>query len=127
MTRIDWKYAVAVCLVCLVAVAQGYTQEKSDFQKGKIVTVKKLTGTPSSTTSTGSDAQLRAAQYKYIVSVQVADKVYDLQVESVAAELQELLREGAEVDIKVDKRTAQVKDSLGRITDFPIVATHPAG
>lgn len=129
MPRIGFKILV-LCFICAIVTAQTVAQEKDDFQTGKIVSVKKAPTNrgiePTSNAAGSSDAPLAGRQYNYTVSVQVADKIYDIGVESMTAELQKLLAEGQSVNVKIGGRTAQMKDSLGRVTSFPILGSHPA-
>jgi hypothetical protein len=129
MQRIGWKVWL-LCSICLIIAAQTVAQEKDDFQKGKIISVKQMPTNkgiePASNAAGSSDAPLANRQNNYTVSVQVADKIYDLSVESMTSELQKLLVEGQSVDVKIGGKTAQVKNSLGRVTEFPILGSHPA-
>jgi hypothetical protein len=129
MQRIGSKVWV-LCFICLIVAAQSVAQEKNDFQKGKIVSVKQMPPNrgiePASNAAGSSDAPLADRQNNYTVSVQLADKIYDLRVESMTSELQKLLVEGQSVDVKIGGKTAQMKDSLGRVTEFPVLGSHPA-
>jgi hypothetical protein len=128
MKSLSWKLCAVCFFVFLAAVVQSNAQEKDDFQKGKIVSVNKVSDSSTSTTaSTGSEAQTEAKKYKYTVSVQVVDKIYDLAVDAMTPDLEQLLTPGRMVDIKIGDKTAAVKNQLGHVTNFRIVGTQPAG
>lgn len=124
MHRFAWKALIALSLSGLLISAQVIAQEQDDFQMGTVASVKKTGATSGSTTNT-TGGQLQPGQYQYTVSVQVANMIYDLQVDSMTPDLQPF-GEGQTVDIKVKGRTAQFKNSLGEVTDFPISGRHPA-
>lgn len=130
MQRIGWKGLVLCSLLCFIVAAQAIAQEKNDFQKGKVLSVKKMStsnSTNAASEPTGaSDAPLANRQYGYTVAVQAGDTIYDLGVQAMTPDLQQLLVEGQTVDIKPGKKTAQIRNSLGHVMEFSVTGKHSA-
>jgi hypothetical protein len=124
MRNLAFASLLAFVLAGLI-VASAQTSD-SDFQKGKVVAVEKVSSTGGQATTGGTDAPATSQVDRYNLSIQVGDTIYvcraRIQPESSFSWL-----EGKEVNVKVSGKTMYVKRSTGKITKFSILSSKKAG
>ena len=116
-------YFLTLTVTCVV-VAYAQTSD-SDFQKGKVVAVEKLSSTGGQASTGGTDAPSTPQVDRYNLSIQVGDTIYVCRAR-IQPESSFSWPEGKEVDVKISGKTMYVKRSTGKITKFSIVSSKKA-